>query len=269
MTMEANYENIKCLPSHGSMQPKIGREALRTGQVRLSAGPRWIIVVLMLMISGQGCSSCYQCPPVWQLPTIPRMGIFRKPLPEPFFEVHKYSLFVAPDFVDRAPRRVLIVPTGTESGRYQVPIHFAESLAGAVRAAGVAEVVFPPQLDCQMSVDRLLTGQFDEWEITNLARDWQCDGVMFVRVNQIQSFAPLKASVTAALVDANESVVAFAIDGNWDTTDPEIRNGFEHFVKQSSLDASDSERRLQHQAPSRLFAYVAQQMTSAWQQALN
>lgn len=268
MTTETQAD-IKSIAKPGLTKIGAEPEPLRAWRVRTLENLGWKVIVLVALMSGLGCNSCFQCSPLWQIPTFPRMGIFRKPLPEPFFETHKYSLFVAPDFIDKSPRRVLIVPTGTESGRYQVPIHFAETLAGAVRAAGVAEVVFPPQLNCLMSVDRLLTGQFDEWEIASLARDWECDGIMFVRVNHLQSFAPLKVSVTAALVDANESMVVFAIDGNWDTTDAEIKCGFEHFVKQSSLDASDSELRLQQHAPSRLLAYVAQQMTSAWQQALN
>jgi hypothetical protein len=223
------------------------------------------LAIFSLLLAG--CHPCSQRSHSVAWPTVPRLGIFRKPLPPPFVELQKFSLFVAPEFSARSPRRVLLVPTGTESGRYQVPSHFAEALAGAIRAAGVAEVVFPPQLDCLMTVDRLLTGQFDEADIVLLANTWQCDGIMFVRVNQVQSFSPLKASVTAALVDANESMVVFAVDGNWDTTDPEIRTGFEHFLKLTAFECSAADLRLQAQSPSRLFAYVAQQITTAWQQA--
>jgi len=197
------------------------------------------------------------------------MGIFRKPPPIPFVDPQKYSLFVSPDFSVVAPKRVLIVPTGTESGRYQLPVQFGEALAGAIRSSGVAEVVFPPQIDCRMSIDRLLAGQFDDRDIVMLSENWQCDGILFVRVNQFQAFKPLKASVTAALVDANESMVIFAIDGNWDTNDPEIKAGFEHYVKRSTSDISETESRLQFRAPSRLLAYVAFQMTGAWQRALD
>lgn len=222
------------------------------------------IAVGFIILITSGCHWNYCGPPSLTIPTIPRLGIFRKPLPEPFVESHKYSLFVAPNFQTDCPKRVLLVPTGTESGRYQVPSHFAEALAGAMRAGGVAEVVFPPQLDCLMSVDRLLTGQFEEADIVHLANAWQCDGVMFIRVNQIQSYAPLKASVTVALVDANESMVVFAVDGNWDTADPDIRAGFENFLKWSVVECSESELRLQSQSPGRFFAYIAQQITAAW-----
>ncbi len=265
---ESHREQCQIPPTAPAPPVEQGLWDLKPTARRPSLGAS-LVLICWIAVAGlmSGCNACYQCGPAWALPSIPPLGIFRKPPPQPFFDPQNYSLFVAPDFASIAPQRVLIVPTGTESGRYQIPIHFAEALAGAIRSAGVAEVVFPPQMECLMTVDRLLTGQFDERDIASLSRNWQCDGILFVRVNQLQAYAPLKASVTAALVDARESVVVFAIDGNWDTSDSEIRAGFEHFVKQGSLDVSDSEMRLQRQAPSRLMAYVAYQLTSAWQTA--
>lgn len=194
--------------------------------------------------------------------------MFSKPAPEPFFEPFRYSLYTAPDFRENAPLRVLIVPTGTESGRYQVPVHFAEALAGAIRAEGLAEVVFPPEIACAISVDRILSGQFDEFEIVQLTKAWHCDAVLFIRVNHLQSYAPLKASVTAALVDGNESIVTFAVDGNWDTTDPDILKGFNHFLKRGAAGASESELSLQMQSPSRMYAFVAWQIANAWKRSI-
>lgn len=228
---------------------------------------KWLIICLIacsFSLSFSGCGYWGACGrPIYN----PFGWMFSKPAPEPFFEPFKYSLYSAPDFNTNPPLRVLIVPTGTESGRYQVPVQFAEALAGAIRAEGLAEVVFPPEIVCTMSVDRILSGQFDEFEIVNLTKAWHCDAVMFIRVNQLQAFAPLKTSVTAALVDSNESVVTFALDGNWDTTDPEILKGFKHYLKRGAVGASESELNLQLQSPSRMYAFVAWQIANAWKRS--
>jgi len=195
-------------------------------------------------------------------------SFWRKPGPEPFYEPFKYSLYASPQLSEHSPHRILLVPTGTENGRYQAPVQFAEALAGAIRAAGLAEVVFPPEISCSMTVDRILSGQFDEAEIVSLIKAWHCDAVMFVRVNHLQAYAPLKTSVTAALVDGNESVVIFAVDGNWDNTDPDINKGFKHFLKRGGADHSESELGLQLQSPSRMFAFVAWQISNAWERSV-
>ncbi|HMO13186.1 MAG TPA: hypothetical protein PKD64_01780 [Pirellulaceae bacterium] len=206
-----------------------------------------------------GCSS--------RLPLFPRINLFGKKAEPIIVDPRKYSLYVSPHLHQLMPKRVLIVPTGTESGQFHSPALFADAMAGAMRAAGIAEIVFPPQINCQMSVDNILSGQFDEHDIIELSRAWHCDAVLFVRVNQLRAFAPLSASVTAALVDATESVVIFAIDGNWDVADPDIKPSYERFVKLSSIECSDAELRLLTQSPNRLFAYIAWQMTTALQQA--
>ena len=220
--------------------------------------------LISIAITSVGCQS-FCCP---ALPEIPRLGIFRKPIPAPFYESHKYSLFTSPQMIDSPPLRVVIVPTGTEAGRYQTPVLFAENLTAAIKAAGVCDVVLPLQLECTTTVDGLLTGQFDERELVQLARQWNCDAVMFVRVSQFQGHSPLSASVTAALVDANEARVIFAVDGRWDVGDQETREGFEHFVANRLGDSSETALKIQLQSPNNLLCFAAHQMTTAWKQAI-
>lgn len=215
-----------------------------------------VVSLLNLGCCGPRCFPSFQIRPAW--------WPFGAKVQTPFIEPIQYSLFRDPELMQRGPQRVLLVPTGIESGRYQAPAQMAEALAAAIRAAGISEVVFPPELTTQITVDRILAGQFSEREIISLCSQWQCDGVMFIRVNQVQAFSPLSTSMTAALVEANESVVLFAIDGNWDTSDPHLRQGFERFVKRSAFDGSESEYRLQLQSPSRLFAYIGHQTAAAW-----
>ncbi|HMP80856.1 MAG TPA: hypothetical protein PKD54_15480, partial [Pirellulaceae bacterium] len=96
---------------------------------------------------------------------------------------------------------------------------------------------------------------------------WRGDSILFIRVNQLRSFAPLCASVTAVLVDVNESVVVFAVDGHWDVSDPDIRAGFEHFLKNRTHGQAPSQEKLRERSPNQLFAYIAHQITCAWSEA--
>ncbi|MEQ1904035.1 MAG: hypothetical protein ABL888_07635 [Pirellulaceae bacterium] len=198
---------------------------------------------------------------------LPRLGIVRKARSQQFCEARKYSLFVAPDFSQVAPRRVVIIPTGMEAGGFQAPFKFAEILADSIRGCGLCEVFVPNSVDCRLNIDHLLAGQFEERDISRLAHDYQCDAVLFLRVNSLKAFPPLQTSITTALVDANESVVVFAMDGNWDINDREIRESFEQFNSVANPNQNESEFALQMRSPNRLFHFVAHQTTQAWQEA--
>ncbi len=175
--------------------------------------------------------------------------------------VQKFSSFVSPRFTAQPPRRVVIVPTGNSSGRFNAPKKFSSALAAEIRMGGIFEVVEPQHVQCKSTVDGILAGRFDEREMVELARTYSCDAVMFVRVNQLQGHWPLKASVTAAMVDANEAVVVFAIDGNWNTADRDIRGSYERFVDARTGDESHSAKRIHLKSPTNLMAFVAHQMT--------
>jgi hypothetical protein len=174
---------------------------------------------------------------------------------------------VAPDFSQVAPRRVVIIPTGTEAGGFQAPFKYAEILADSIRGSGLCEVFVPKSVDCRLNIDHLLAGQFEERDIAALAHEYQCDAVLFLRVNSLKAFPPLQTSITTALVDANESVVIFAMDGNWNTNDQEIRDSFAAFNSLANPNQTESESALQARSPNRLFNYVAHQTTQAWQEA--
>jgi hypothetical protein len=157
----------------------------------------------------------------------------------------------------------LLVPSGIEVGTYDAPARFADALAAQLRLAGLFEVVAPEGLRCATTVDAILKGRFDEREMLSLAQTYHCDAVMFLRVNQFQAHWPLQASVTAALVDVNESVVIFAADGNWDTAVPEIKTAFSNFVYRRTTDAHFSARDIQLESPRNLFAFIAARLAAA------
>ena len=227
----------------------------------------YAMATVCLFTVSTGCQSF--CLPDWRtkFAELPRLAIVRKPRSQPFCEARKYSLFVAPDFSQVAPRRVVIIPTGTDAGGFQAPQKYAEILADSMRSCGLCEVFVPKSVDCRLNIDHLLAGQFGEHDIAGLAGKYQCDAVLFLRVNSLKAFSPLQTSITTALVDANESVVIFAMDGNWDMNDREIHETFAHFQSSTNPNMNVSESAMNMRSPSRLFHFVAYQTTQAWQEA--
>ena len=78
----------------------------------------------------------------------------------------------------------------------------------------------------------------------------------------------MQASVTAAIVDANESIVVLAVDGNWDIADPEIRQAYECFVDQRVNDVPYSSREIYLQSPKNLFEFIANQVTAVMREGI-
>lgn len=175
--------------------------------------------------------------------------------------VKKFSSFVSQRFAQQPPRRVALIPTRLGAGSYDASTKFIDSLAAEIRLAGVFEVIRPEQLQCKTTLDEILTGRFDEREIAGIVRAYHCDAVMLVRLNQFQGHWPLQASITAAMVDANESIVIFSVDGNWDTSDPQIHQGYQSFVASKTTDVPEEACLIYMQSPTNLFAYAARQIT--------
>ena len=173
----------------------------------------------------------------------------------------KFSSYVSQRFDQQPPRRVALIPTCLGAGRYDASTKLVSALAAEIRLAGVFEVIQPAQLECKTTVDEILTGRFDEREIAKIGRAYHCDAVMLIRLNQFQGHWPLQASVTAAMVDVNESIVIVSVDGNWDTADPQIRPGYQCFVFSRSADVPEPARQIYLQSPANLFSYVACQIT--------
>ena len=71
----------------------------------------------------------------------------------------------------------------------------------------------------------------------------------------------LKFDWPAAMVDAHESIVIFSVDGNWDTSDPQIHQGYQSFVAGKTTDVPEEACLIYMQSPANLFAYAARQIT--------
>lgn len=176
-----------------------------------------------------------------------------------------YSLFVGPQFASNRPRRVLILESGQTPGKYLETQNLITELSSQLRQAGIFEVVAPPGERLFVHSDNILQGQFDEREIARLSRQYNADAIALVRINEFRAFSPMRASVTMAIVDSNDSVVTFAIDGTWDTTRPATHNEFRRYVCTSCNLPSNSKetQSIYLQSPTRLLAFTASQIIEA------
>ena len=179
-----------------------------------------------------------------------------------------YSLFVSPIFKSNTPRRVLMLESGPAPGNYEASQKMIVDLAAQIRLNGTFEIIAPPTLRLQAQMDNILQGKFDEREIAEISRQYNADAVAFLRVNDLNGHAPIRTSVTMAIVDSNETTVIFAIDGIWDTANPATRSEFVNYsAAQNYAKAFPSD--LQLQSPRALFSFSAHQMAQAIQASVN
>lgn len=179
------------------------------------------LAVLLLLASAGGCQWLQRGKPV-ALPSFVKA-------PDSF------SFFAAPDYAARPPRRVLVLPADAQLQPVAVQRQFAEQLAVQLRAAQLFEVVTAPvPANCRCDMDSILRGQFDEYRLLELTRQYNADALMFTRVNGIRAYSPIELSVTVALVDRNEAIVLASADGNWSQQDPQTAESWRSWLQYHS-----------------------------------
>jgi hypothetical protein len=182
-------------------------------------------------------------------------------------EVPTYSVYVSPQFKTNKPKRIVMLAAGQTPGNFNETQKLIQLLASKLRAAGAFEIVTPPNERLPLANDNILKGRFSEREMSELARRYNADAIGLVRVNEFRGYAPMRTSVTMAIVDSAETVVSFAIDGSWDTADGGVNRQFRNYVNAhcQSNPLSSQYPSLQLQSPESLFAFVASQMDQALQ----
>ncbi len=174
-----------------------------------------------------------------------------------------YNTYVSPKVPIR-PRRIILIEAGPDRGNYGESKKMIEELTSKIRSAGLFEVITPKQTQYFSNIDTILQGRFDEREIAALARRHNADAIGFLKVNEIRGFSPLRIAVTLALVDSRETVVAYAIDGNWDTAHVPTQRAFQQFVSsQGDAMGATGSASLQLQSPRALMSFVGQQITDS------
>lgn len=179
-----------------------------------------------------------------------------------FVEPANLRYFVNPQVVAARPNRVVMVASGRSNGNYRTHQKVISELAAQIRARGHFEIVAPPNRYLQGHSDNILTGKFEEAELASMAREFSADAVLLVKVNQFRSTPPMRASLSIAILDGNESVVSFGLDGVWDLANPDTKFSFAQFLSGVSP-ASGSEANLQLQSPNQLFRFIGSQVADS------
>lgn len=176
-----------------------------------------------------------------------------------------YRTFVSPLFESHPPQRVVILESGPTPGSYGETRKLIVELASQIRAAGRFEVVVPDEERLHFHPDNILNGEYDEREIAAISRRYNADAIALVRVNELQSFAPMRISATMAIVNSHESVVVFGVDGTWDTSRLATMNEFTAFAENRGdwIPNESPSSAIYVQSPTLLMSFAASQMTEA------
>ncbi len=223
----------------------------------------------MLIVSFNcGCQPLCCWTPAWDwTPPWKRSSIVEAPLPvEP-----AYSVFASPAFFSNPPQRVVILPSGKGPGSYELHRRAIREIASQLRQVGVFEIVVPADDRFHKHPDNLLRGAFDEREVASFSRHYNADAIAIVRVNELHPVVPLRASITMVIVDSNESVVTFALDGVWDNANPGTHQAFQRYLYEHQAptglahSTSGNHPPIELQSPTALFSFAGSQIAGAIQ----
>lgn len=178
-----------------------------------------------------------------------------------------YSVFVSPHFNAEKPRRIVMISSGETTGGYDETSRLISHLATKIRAVGAFEVIVPPNQRVLLKSDDILRGRFNEREMASIARKYNADAIALVRVNDFRAYAPMRTSVTMAIVDGPETIVAFAVDGSWDTSSPGVDQLFKKYIEKNSQSnpLATELSTVQSQSPDALLGFVASEIDQALQ----
>ena len=169
------------------------------------------------------------------------------------------NYFVSSYYDQLRPRRVVIVTPQSRSSAFRDQEKFAEEFAVQLRNAGIVDAVYTGT-DHACNINAIRQGQFDEYQLVRLSQLYNADAVIYCDVVSMTPYAPLNASVSLAMVDARESVLLLAVDGNWDVRDPAVARPFKKFTCRSTRqDNFDSELRLQ--SPTEFLSFIAAELS--------
>lgn len=167
---------------------------------------------------------------------------------------------VDPFFHQYPPQRVVLFCSNeVQFGRTKTR-QVVETIAEEIRSAGLFEIYAPQTLDQLCDIDEILHGRFDEAELLRLAQTYSADSVMFVRINEASLFNPMSASLTMAIVDVDEALLTFSMDGRWATQDQTTRMFFDEYLQLRINDAMDAPAEVLHHSPDAFIRFVANQV---------
>ena len=155
-----------------------------------------------------------------------------------------------------------MVASGRSNGSYRTHQKIITELAAQIRGQAQFEIVAPRDRYLQGHSDNILEGKFEEAELVRIAREFNADAVLLIKVNEFRPSPPMRANLSIAILDANESVVAFGMSSVWDLANMNTKQAFEQFLYNTSS-GSANEGNLHLQSPNQLFRFIGSQVADS------
>jgi hypothetical protein len=169
-------------------------------------------------------------------------------------QVHKpTNVLVSRHFSRFKPRRIVIVSPTSHSSVLPEQQEFSRALADSLSRAGFSHAVIAYPRKCDF--DSVHRGKINMQQLVDLSNEYSADSILYSNITSFSPYSPLHASASLTLVDASESVVLMAIDGNWDLRRPEVRDSYQNFLA-SQGGYRDFEASTRYQSPTEFLRFI-------------
>ena len=108
---------------------------------------------------------------------------------------------------------------------YEVQTKFADAIHRQLNEKGIFEVILKTGY-CDVELESIRRGTFDERHLLDIAREFSADGIMFCEVSSFSAYEPLQLGCSLTFVDMRESVVTLHTNGFWNTNDANVSKKF-------------------------------------------
>ena len=214
--------------------------------------PRFCIVLLLVAL----CTCTLGCQ-IFQKKTV---------LEAPAVTGQPVDYYLSPEFPRLRPSRIVLMIPKMRNNSYEVQTKFADALHRQLNEKGVFEVILKTGY-CDIELDSIRRGTFDERHLLNITREFTADGIMFCEVSSFSAYEPLQLGCSLTFVDMRESIVTLHTNGFWNTNET-------HVAKKFLQDVCKIHRCKQYAAnvylrsPTEFMDFVARDLTEFLQSAI-
>jgi hypothetical protein len=170
----------------------------------------------------------------------------------------QFHVFVSPAWRARLPSRVVMIGSGQSGGELNAEQTVMAELASQFRARGMMEVITPAGERMNGHWDNILQGKYNERELSRLGLQYNADTVALIKVNELHSVAPMRVSLTLAMVDCDQAIVGCSVDGVWDLANPQTQQAFDGYWRQSAV--QEYEREIRKFSPSSILKFATDEI---------
>ncbi len=133
--------------------------------------------------------------------------------------------FLSPYFFQLRPSRVVMLIPKMRNNSFEVQTKFADAVHRQLTEKGIFEVVVKAGF-CDVDMDAIRSGTFDERQLLDIARRYTADGILFCEVTNFSAYEPLQLGSALTFVDMRESIVTLHTNGFWNTDDANVARKF-------------------------------------------